>query len=366
MKELLLTLETMPRELMLSAGCGVLILFLLIVLGLVLRNKKKASDIGLRRVETNFPDSPLSDERREPEADFTNEEAYDPLESAVTPSTGTQVFERVFEPVTKESTTHIVRETTRPAVAEERRTEPVMTEDRELPDCRDTVPTEHDDESPLFYRETPAWSFLETLPFRMRQGLKTMHTDIVGIGVEAVFFDPMTINRLSDPVMRLVPFLPDGEILVRESDRKTFRMGSLHAQPDAVIETSAGLLSVEYKSKGGRSDDPTDLRHSIRTKALLQTLIEAMVLSSAMRRPVAPILRTHNAVYFLRPERRIMKLLSESIVSAEDFISPYSTQPGISASDYAALCTVAAERLFAAPVTDRNIAGEEAHKRMLG
>ncbi len=367
MNKLITFIETMPRELLLPAAFGVLILFLLLLLLLIIRNKKKASDIGLRRVETNYPDSPLSDERREPEANFTKED-FDPLENAVTPPTGgTQVFERVFEPVSRHTpATHIVRETSRPAPVEDRRMDPVITDECELPEFRETASGDDNDESPLFYREEPVWSFLETLPFRMRQGLKTMHTDIVGIGVEAVFFDPLTVNRLSDPVMRLVPFLPDGEILVRESDRKTFRMGSLHAQPDAVIDTTAGLLSVEYKSKSGRSDDPTDLRRSIRTKDLLQTLIEAMVLSSAMRRPVAPILRTHNAVYFLRPERRIMKLLSESIVPAEDFISPYSTQQGISASDYAALCTVAAERLFAAPVTDRNTEGEEAHKRMLG
>ena len=364
MPALLIDIQSWPREILLSAGCAALIFLLAIVLLVVLRRKKKASDIGLRRVETNFSESPFDDERREPEGDFRDEEAFDPLENAATPPNGTRVFERVFEPVTHNAeATHVVRETVRPAPVDTRRAEPVMQES--APDIA-TEPQSETDEPPSFYREEAPWTFLETLPFRMRPGLRTMHADMVGIGVEAVFFDPESVNRLSDPVTRLVPFLPDGDLLLRESDRKTFLMGSLHAQPDAVIETAAGLLSVEYKSKSGRSDDPADLRRTIRTKDLLQTLIEAMVLSSAARRPVAPILRTHNAVYFLRPERRIMTLLSESIVRAEDFISPYSTQKGISASDYAALCAVAAERLFASPVTDRNLAGEAAHKRMLG
>lgn len=373
MQALLLELQSLPREILLSAGCGALILFLMIILFAVVRRKKKASDIGLRHIETNFPESSLDYERREPEGDFREDEAYDPLEKAATPPNGTRVFERVFEPVTNNAeTTHIVRETVSTAPIATRRAEPVMHEEaygQREDDYRNSHEAEEadkSDETPVFYREEAPWTFLETLPFRMRRGLKTMHADMVGIGVEAVFFDPESVNRLSDPVTRLVPFLPDGDLLLRESDRKTFHMGSLHAQPDAVIETSPGLLSVEYKSKGGRCDDPTDLRRSVRTKDLLQTLIEAMVLSASTGRSVAPILRTHNAVYFLRPERRIMSLLSERIVAAEDFIAPYSTQSGISASDYAALCTVAAEKLFAAPLTEQNTAGQEAHRQMLG
>ena len=105
----------------------------------------------------------------------------------------------------------------------------------------------------------PEWEFLKTLPFIVRQGLSTGHADMLGIGVEAVFFPAETVNRLDDPVLRLVPFLPadEGELLCRESDRRTFQAGGLYAQPDAVIALRAGgVLAVEYKSRGGRMDDP--------------------------------------------------------------------------------------------------------------
>ena len=355
MKDLLQTLLAgqISRELLLAGGLGIVIVLLLILLlWLKISRKPRASDIGLRRVETAFSNDLVSEDRHEPDADLEipEEPSVDPLESAGTPITGTQVYERVFEPSPTTARTCPSNTTAVPVSG----SEAICTEESAEP------------EQPMIYHRTPSWSFLETLPFRMRQGLKTAHADLIGISVEAVFFDPESINRLSDPVLRLVPFLPDGELLARESDRKTFRMGSLHAQPDAVIQTDSGLLSVEYKSRGGRSDDPSDISRSLRTQDLLQTLIEAMVLSTSQNRPVAPLLRTHNAVYFLRPERRIMKLLSENIVPAEDFLAPYSTQSGISASDYASLCAVAAERLFAAPVNEDRLAGEEAHRRLLG
>ena len=86
----------------------------------------------------------------------------------------------------------------------------------------------------------PEWEFLKTLPFMVRQGLSTEHADMLGIGVEAVFFPAEAVNRLDDPVLRLVPFLPadEGELLCRESDRRTFQAGGLYAQPDAVIALS--------------------------------------------------------------------------------------------------------------------------------
>ena len=63
----------------------------------------------------------------------------------------------------------------------------------------------------------PEWEFLKTLPFIVRQGLSTGHADMLGIGVEAVFFPAEAVNRLDDPVLRLVPFLPadEGELLAR-------------------------------------------------------------------------------------------------------------------------------------------------------
>ena len=215
----------------------------------------------------------------------------------------------------------------------------------------------------------PEWEFLKTLPFIVRQGLSTGHADMLGIGVEAVFFPAEAVNRLDDPVLRLVPFLPadEGELLCRESDRRTFQAGGLYAQPDAVIALRAGgVLAVEYKSRGGRMDDPHDIPGSLRPKDLLQTVIGAMVLSASEGVACAPVLRTNNAVYFLRPGKTLATLLAERIGAAVSFVKPYAERSGISASDYAELCVVPAQMLSGRPVrSEGDLRGEAAHARML-
>ena len=215
----------------------------------------------------------------------------------------------------------------------------------------------------------PEWEFLKTLPFMVRQGLSTEHADMLGIGVEAVFFPAEAVNRLDDPVLRLVPFLPadEGELLCRESDRRTFQAGGLYAQPDAVIALRAGgVLAVEYKSRGGRMDDPHDIPGSLRPKDLLQTVIGAMVLSASEGVACAPVLRTNNAVYFLRPGKTLATLLAERIGAAVSFVKPYAERSGISASDYAELCVVPAQMLSGRPArSEGGLRGEAAHARML-
>ena len=200
-------------------------------------------------------------------------------------------------------------------------------------------------------------------------GMSWYLADMLGIGVEAVFFPAEAVNRLDDPVLRLVPFLPadEGELLCRESDRRTFQAGGLYAQPDAVIALRAGgVLAVEYKSRGGRMDDPHDIPGSLRPKDLLQTVIGAMVLSASEGVACAPVLRTNNAVYFLRPGKTLATLLAERIGAAVTFVKPYAERSGISASDYAELCVVPAQMLSGRPVrSEGDLRGEAAHARML-
>jgi len=166
-----------------------------------------------------------------------------------------------------------------------------------------------------------------------------------------------------------VPFLPadEGELLCRESDRRTFQAGGLYAQPDAVIALRAGgVLAVEYKSRGGRMDDPHDIPGSLRPKDLLQTVIGAMVLSASEGVACAPVLRTNNAVYFLRPGKTLATLLAERIGAAVSFVKPYAERSGISASDYAELCVVPAQMLSGRPVrSEGDLRGEAAHALML-
>ncbi len=344
--DLLQTLLSLPRDLLWTAG-GVFALVILLSLYVWHRisRSRALTSIGLRRIESVLQDS----ERIEPEAQTNASAAPDPLESP------DPLFSAPEEPAGTRVTE--TRHNPQPAAEPPPRAEPEVKELVSPQPARPAAPHE-------IHRETPPWTFLQTLPFRSRPGLRTGHADRLGISVEAVFFPADAARKLSDPVQRLVPFLPDGELLFRESDRRTFSMGSLFAQPDAVIEVEGGLLSVEYKSRGGREDDQADFASGLRTKDLLQTLIEAMVLSAETGRAVAPLLRTNNAVYFLRPERRITALLADRIAAAEDFVAPYSARDGIAASDYAALCAVPAEMIFAAGLTNEE--GQAAHRSLIG
>ena len=211
---------------------------------------------------------------------------------------------------------------------------------------------------------------LQTLPFGRRPGLSAAHADLLGIGIEAVFFDPELVGAIEDDVIRLVPFLPPqaGRLLLREADRETFRAGPLCAQPDAVIELSGGFISLEYKSKGGRLEDPIRWAEQMREKDVLQTVTEALVLSAESGRPAAPVLRTQNAVFFLRPSAEALSLIERCAEDAAAFLAESSggaARCGISAGDYASLLTAGFLTRFPRPRSAGSLAGEAAHASLL-
>ena len=213
-------------------------------------------------------------------------------------------------------------------------------------------------------------NFLLTLPFERRVGLSMAHADLCGAGIEAVFFDPEAVSRWDDVTLRLVPFLPQGsgKLLITESDRETFSSGDLFAQPDAVIELSSGLIALEYKSKGGRSEDPLRWAEAMRTKDILQTVINALVLSAESGRQSAPVLRTNNAVFFIRPSADLRKVIEAKLGDAKQFLSLStngSGTTGISASDYAELLTPIVAKLFPRPMSSGSLIGMKAHEEML-
>ncbi len=211
---------------------------------------------------------------------------------------------------------------------------------------------------------------LLTLPFERRPGLKTAHADICGMSVEAVFFDPDLVSRIEDPAIRLMPFLPAGmgKLLARESDRQTYVCGNLHAQPDAVIELKNGLIALEYKTKGGRSEDELRWAEAMREKDLIQTAVEALVLAKSTGRPAAAVLRTHNAVFFLRLPADTIELLGRSAEAAEAFMTAAAQTPqgdGLSASTYAELMAVSLSKRHPKARSRGSSLGEALHEEML-
>lgn len=359
-----------PNRIMTAVGF-LLVLLVALAMWLAARRRQARRNIGLSKIAAGLPEGVGPVTRAAPKLSRS-----DPLETdrlaLEMPESEEDDAEDIEEIRRTSYTEHVnvPNATTRREAAPEPRREPdvavLAPEPKPEPDPRpEPAPVPAVPVVPPM----PEWEFLKTLPFMVRQGLSTGHADMLGIGVEAVFFPAEAVNRLDDPVQRLVPFLPadEGELLCRESDRRTFQAGGLYAQPDAVIALKAGgVLAVEYKSRGGRMDDPSDIPGSLRPKDLLQTVIGAMVLSASEGVACAPVLRTNNAVYFLRPGKTLATLLAERIGAAVTFVKPYAERSGISASDYAELCVVPAQMLSGRPArSEGGLRGEAAHARML-
>ena len=201
--------------------------------------------------------------------------------------------------------------------------------------------------------------FLGTLPFVSSGLFRRESAPCAGLTVHAVFFDPEELPETDDTARRLIPFLPEkaSEVLVRETDRRNFRTGVLVAQPDAVLMLEKGLVSVEFKSKGGRFDDVTAWREKLRPADLYQTLLAAMAVSLEEARPVAPVLRTMNAVYFLHPSQELVKELALIVPRAAQVLESDS----VGAKDAADLATVLLRKRYG----QTNREGEIAHREML-
>lgn len=210
---------------------------------------------------------------------------------------------------------------------------------------------------------------LYTLPFQMRAGLRPEHADLCGMAVEAVFFDPTEADADADAARRLVPFLPAGagRVAASEGTGTVFRMNGLVAEPDAVIELSSGLVAVEVKPKGGRPDDPERWSETIREKDLLQTLAAAAACAHETGRPTAAVLRTANAVYFLRPGADVLRFLIEGIPEAERFWHAVADEkrPGIAALDYASVMSAPFAARWPKPEHEGHRSGRILHQKLL-
>lgn len=210
---------------------------------------------------------------------------------------------------------------------------------------------------------------LYTLPFQPRALLRPQHASICGMAVEAVFFDPEALAGEADPARRIVPFLPAGagRLAAAEGSGVRYACDGLVAEPDAVIELASGLVVVEVKPKGGRLDDPYAWAQTIREKDILQTLAGAVAASRSTGRPAAAVLRTTNAVYFLRPSPDVVRFLVESIEPAVRLWAATSgdDRPGVAALDFASILSAPFLRRWPKPAHEGHRDGRIRHKELL-
>jgi hypothetical protein len=158
-----------------------------------------------------------------------------------------------------------------------------------------------------------------------------------GCDISASFFDPQVVDREDDFTRRMLPVFKTARpaLLYSEQDRKNFVADPLIAQPDAVLRHGRGLLSLEFKSQSRRSHRPEQWQRDIPCSGVLQTLAAAMAVAMESGKTVAPLLRCHNVIYFLRPHPELVTRLMTGAAEAKAY---WGEDRYVSASQLAAYC----------------------------
>jgi len=138
---------------------------------------------------------------------------------------------------------------------------------------------------------------------------------VFGFDIRAYFFDALIAEAQTEFCQRMLPIFQQAAPLVwvTDADKRDFKAGNLIARPDAVLVHGNCLISLEYKSQSGRNASPTDWPRKLPTAGLLQCLAAAMAVAVHTGQPVAPMLRCHNAVYFLHPKQQVVDYLIKQI-----------------------------------------------------
>lgn len=169
----------------------------------------------------------------------------------------------------------------------------------------------------------------------MNELIWTDRAPVHGCDVSCWFFDPDVANGQVDFVRRNLPVFKSGRptVLFSEQDRRNFAAGPLIAQPDAVLRHGLGLLCLEYKSQSGRLHRQDRWQRDIPCKSLLQVVAASIAVSVEMGKTVAPVLRCHNALYFIRPTAELIAQMWGALESAPAY---WRKGPRVRSSDLAA------------------------------
>lgn len=187
---------------------------------------------------------------------------------------------------------------------------------------------------------------------------------LYGTKVKASFFDGDAIKDEPDLAKRVLPFLSTArpKTMFTESDRQNFYCDKLVAQPDVVFEHGDGLISVEYKSVGGKTHAQEEWQQSIRLKDMLQCLIAGYAVAQTYKKPTACVLRYHNVCYLLTPEPGVIHLMLDLIPMAMHY---HSEDRRISASQLAQFAMDKIRSSYRGTNDSRAAAGRAAHESLL-
>lgn len=212
-----------------------------------------------------------------------------------------------------------------------------------------------------------ACRWARTLSFHKNIRTESRTARLLGCDVAAVFFDPVDSQLIEDDAVRLLPFAEPGacRILATEKNGAQLKAGELYSQPDAIVELPGAIAVVEYKSRGGRLDSIDAWASEIREKDVLQTYVHALAASSALKKTAAPILRTNNALYFIRPSKELDELVEKIYPHVLALHQAAFPDSGVSASDLAQHLAPVVGKLWPKPESKGSVEGRARHREFL-
>ena len=198
----------------------------------------------------------------------------------------------------------------------------------------------------------PAPVLLRKLPFTQRAGLQPVSARTGAIAIEAVFISEGLREMLrtsSDPVVKLLPFMPEGIATQMTLEKKACVGPWVEATPQALIRTVDGVLVVtsDVQSSLGVPITPeTHWNEKIPLASLLETLLNALIVSRTLGESTAPLLLLNGVVCFLRIDDAFIETLLAPAANAHRFTSDFLNGAPMRTSHYAQLL---AATLSAAP-----------------
>ena len=192
---------------------------------------------------------------------------------------------------------------------------------------------------------------------------RTVH----GCDISCHFFEPDRVDPEADFARRMLPMFNWAKpaLLVSEGDRQNYVLDPLIAQPDAVLRHGNGLLCLEYKSQSGRQHRPDRWHRDIPCSGVLQLVATSVAVAASTAKTVAPLLRCHNAIYLLRPQRKLVEHLLASVAGAKAY---WGETRYVSSSQLAAYCEPRVKTRFGDRDEEQSAlsqAGRARHEQML-
>ena len=190
------------------------------------------------------------------------------------------------------------------------------------------------------------------------------HAELYGIDSRIVFFDAAAARAEASVERRVFPFMDTADVrtLAVEGDRMNLRAGGIIAQADGLFGYKNGLISLEYKSRGGRMISRGQWRHEVRLKDMLQCTMAGYVAAQAHRVLVACILRYDNAALMLTPHADVVEVVLGLVAMAKAY---YAEERDLAVSKLAAFSENRVRDRFGDVRGASHERGEKAHQELL-